>query len=466
MTLPTISTLPTAPSRGDAPSAFNAAADNLMAAFPTLVSEINAFGAALPAAVNGIDYNGTSTTSLTVGTGSKSLTTQTAKNFQIGQFVIVANTATPANYMTGQVTAYNSGTGAMTVNVTATGGAGTFTAWTIALSASSTAYLALSGGTLSGALTGTSATFTGDATLGTSTSKLRLTVASSGTADNAPVLGTAKGIAYLSNSDQSYGLCVGTNATDKHVWFQAQRTDATGTAYAITLNEGGGNVGVGVAAPTTKFQINSGDGFRFDVTGAASYMRFGSANTAESTAELRYDRSIGRIYLAIGNTGSALTDQLRVDGSAVSPGPDNGRTLGDATRRWSTVYAATSTINTSDEREKQWRGEANVTELRAAKRIIGELGFYRWIDAVVAKGDDARLHYGVRAQRVWAIMAEEGLIDPILDGKPGRTPYAFLCYDEWGSAEGKAGTRFGIRADQLALFLVAGLSDRIAALEA
>lgn len=145
MTLPTITALPTPPARTDEPDVFNPRADALLGALPTMVTEINSFIAELPAAVNGIDYNGTSTTSVTIGTGSKSFTTQTGKNFQIGQFVTVANTTTPANYMTGQVTAYNSGTGALTVNVTATGGAGTLAAWTISLSPGAGSFATLTG---------------------------------------------------------------------------------------------------------------------------------------------------------------------------------------------------------------------------------------------------------------------------------------------------------------------------------
>lgn len=145
MSLPTITTLPTPPSRADSPTDFNSRADALLGSLPTLVSEVNAWAAALPATVNGIDYNGTSTTSLTVGTGSKSLTTQTGKNFQIGQSVRIASTASPTNYMDGQVTAYTTGTGALVVNVTAVGGAGTIAAWTISLSPGAGSYATLTG---------------------------------------------------------------------------------------------------------------------------------------------------------------------------------------------------------------------------------------------------------------------------------------------------------------------------------
>src|SRR6266404_1209280 len=73
----------------------------------------------------------TSTTSLTIGTGSKTLTISAGKAFQINQWVLAQETSNPANQMLGQVTAY-SGT-SLTVNVTATGGSGTHADWTIVL---------------------------------------------------------------------------------------------------------------------------------------------------------------------------------------------------------------------------------------------------------------------------------------------------------------------------------------------
>jgi len=152
MTIPTITALPTPPQTTDDPTTFNARADAMMIALPTMVTETNVVLAAIPALVSGIDYNGTSTTSLTIGTGSKTLTTQTGKNFQVGQFVTVANTATPANYMVGQVTGYNTGTGSLTVNVTVVGGSGTYTAWTIAIAPATT--LAFESGPYTPTLTG------------------------------------------------------------------------------------------------------------------------------------------------------------------------------------------------------------------------------------------------------------------------------------------------------------------------
>ncbi len=151
------------------------------------------------------------------------------------------------------------------------------------------------------------------------------------------------------------------------------------------------------------------------------------------------------------------------------PSTDNALPLGGAANRASTLYAATGSINTSDEREKTWRGALTAPEMAAARRIALELGFYQWNEAIVEKGAaGARLHFGVRAQTVWAIMADEGLIDPLVPEATPDSPYAFLCYDRWdGDADGAApaGGRFGIRPDQLSLFLIAAQEARIAAME-
>ena len=124
---------------------------------------VSAFLAASSAAsaVNAPGTSATSTTSLTIGTGSKSLTIETGKQFTIGQTVVIAYTTTPANYMVGQITAFTSGSGAMTVNVTSTGGSGTFAAWSVAITAVAPV-LSVNGST--GAITGL-ATVTGTETL-------------------------------------------------------------------------------------------------------------------------------------------------------------------------------------------------------------------------------------------------------------------------------------------------------------
>lgn len=95
--------------------------------------------------------SGTSTTSLAIATGSKSFTASTGKQWTAGQFLIAASNANAANYMNGQVTSYNSGTGALVLNVTNVGGSGTLADWNISISGAQGAAGTLSG-TASGAI--------------------------------------------------------------------------------------------------------------------------------------------------------------------------------------------------------------------------------------------------------------------------------------------------------------------------
>lgn len=98
------------------------------------VTKANEAAASAISAVNAPGTNATSTSSVAIGTGSKTFTIQTGKAFVVGQFVVAADTSAPStNYMVGQITAHNSGTGSLTINATLTAGSGTLTAWTIAL---------------------------------------------------------------------------------------------------------------------------------------------------------------------------------------------------------------------------------------------------------------------------------------------------------------------------------------------
>jgi hypothetical protein len=126
-----VTPLPEAPNRNDDPETFVVKADAFVAALGPMVEELNT---ELSLVLSALNYNATSTTSVTIGTGSKAFTVETGKLLQIGQFVTISSTVSPVNFMFGQVTSYDSGTGALVVNVTAVGGSGTIAAWTISLS--------------------------------------------------------------------------------------------------------------------------------------------------------------------------------------------------------------------------------------------------------------------------------------------------------------------------------------------
>lgn len=93
---------------------------------------------AASSALTAINAPGTSATSVTsdaIALGSTTITIQTGKALVVGMFVIQARTAAPSDYMIGQITAYDSGTGVLTHNVLKVGGSGTYAAWTVSLTA-------------------------------------------------------------------------------------------------------------------------------------------------------------------------------------------------------------------------------------------------------------------------------------------------------------------------------------------
>lgn len=108
-------------------------------------------------------------------------------------------------------------------------------------------------------------------------------------------------------------------------------------------------------------------------------------------------------------------------GGSVRPLTNGTTQLGTSGRRWSEVFAATGTINTSDARDKTVRGELNDTEKRVAQKIKGLFKVFQWNDAIAKKGcSGARLHVGWMAQEVIAAFESEGL-DP--------WQYAICCRD-------------------------------------
>lgn len=78
--------------------------------------------------------SGTSTTSLLIAVASKSFTASTGKQWTAGQFLVASSAANNANFMHGTVTSYNSGSGALVMNVTDIGGSGTLADWNINVS--------------------------------------------------------------------------------------------------------------------------------------------------------------------------------------------------------------------------------------------------------------------------------------------------------------------------------------------
>jgi len=79
---------------------------------------------------------GNSTTSLAIGTGTKTLTIEASKQFAIGQTARITYNSDINKWMQGTVSAYNATTGSLSISVDTISGSGTYAVWTVALTGS------------------------------------------------------------------------------------------------------------------------------------------------------------------------------------------------------------------------------------------------------------------------------------------------------------------------------------------
>ena len=185
-----------------------------------------------------------------------------------------------------------------------------------------------------------------------------------------------------------------------------------------------------------------------DITFINKYL-VSSTNTNDSGHMLR------------GKTASGIIRGLVWDTSQLYVLADNLAALGTSDFRWSTIYAASGTINTSDDREKTYL-DINEVEKKVAVELKANMKKFKFNDAITEKGEDkARIHFGASAQTVKAIFEKYGLV---------AEDYAIICYDEWDEQEEvlddngnilkphrPAGNRYGLRYEELLCFIMSAL---------
>ena len=180
----------------------------------------------------------TSSSSVLIGTGSKTFTTDqsaTSTAFATGQIIRVFNTATPTNFMVGAITSFTSNT--LVVNVTYRGGTGTFSSWTINTSGES-----YSDPIAIGTSAGTTSQGTGCVAIGTS----------AGTTSQA--LGSVAIGSSAGNSSQgTYAVAIGNYAGGVT---QGQRSIAIGQDAGYSM-QGQYAIAIGVSAGYSMQHANS-----------------------------------------------------------------------------------------------------------------------------------------------------------------------------------------------------------------
>jgi hypothetical protein len=259
-----------------------------------------------------------------------------------------------------------------------------------------------------------------------------------------------------------------TTRTDRPIHlFQRTQTPATGTVTSfigeIHFNS---KTQTGVAVDCAKITSSAvtSNTFTADISPRIDFYTYSVTSGSSPATFFSMQGRTSPLFTWGGYDGSTSAINLQLNSSQLIPGLDNTYTLGSFTERWSVVYAATGTINTSDRNEKQDIEELSDAERRVATRVKTLIRKFKFKDAVAKKGDSARIHFGVIAQDVQEAFLAEGL---------DASKYGLFCSDTFKTLNGKTilkdeetgeypegsveTTRLGVRYEELLCFVIASI---------
>jgi len=265
--------------------------------------------------------------------------------------------------------------------------------------------------------------------------------------------------------------------------------DSTDTTFNV--NDTNNNIGTGALA-NSDFQLTVDGGSGKDTiyakgNQASAYVDLKLENESatglggrfrifqgSNNAALQYQESSERLTLNItdgslnANAGitiacsSAAQAVLAPSGSMYS-NPNSNVDLGTASNTWDNGYINGGSWSGSDRNLKQDIEDLSEAELRVATALKGLMKKFRLKDAVVKKGDEARIHIGVIAQDVKSAFEAEGL---------DAYRYALLGEDTWWSKQDEEGEwifkdeetegftkhiKMSVRYEQLLAFIISAL---------
>lgn len=226
----------------------------------------------------------------------------------------------------------------------------------------------------------------------------------------------------------------------------------------MRINSWNERIGFGTASPGASIHRIGAEATEILETIGSGDPAYGLRNEAGTWFIRAQQSSINQLQFRYGNNTRM---QVNPENGTIFAGGDNVADIGTASSRYANIRAANGAIVTSDEREKtDWRDQSEA-EKAAALEIKQAIKAFKFSDAVNSKGESARWHWGVGAQTVGDILRKHG-IDPATQ--------AYWCYDEWEEQpemkdeEGNitqeyraAGNRYGIRYDELAMFILAAI---------
>ena len=229
------------------------------------------------------------------------------------------------------------------------------------------------------------------------------------------------------------------------------RFDTSGNLLVGKTSASGSTVGGEIRATGAVLAVRDGDfaGYFNRKTSDGEIVRF----VKDTTTVGSIGATGGDLFIGTGDVGLWFQD----GGNAIRPfrvdtvaGHDNSISLGVATTgRFDDAFIVNGVTTGSDENDKQDIETLSDAEQRVAVACKGLLRKWRWKDAVEAKGDEARIHFGIIAQDLQAAFEAEGL-------DAGR--YAMFMSNTWTDEEtGEERTRLGVRYHELLAFIIAAI---------
>lgn len=207
----------------------------------------------------------------------------------------------------------------------------------------------------------------------------------------------------------------GITPADADIWSEASTLGAplptvkagstTGYVAGVLVVDATGQAGGGalyVADGSTTLLACSGTSTSWSLTGVS-----GTGSFEGSASVLRFNGAGGTV--------------IDIVSGSFQPANDNVVSLGASGKRWTQLWAATTTIATSDADYKT----APQAIPDAVLDAIGDVDLvqFKMLDAIAAKGEaNARWHCGVIAQQVVSAFQARGL---------DATQYGIVCYDTW-----------------------------------
>jgi|GEM_PF-1396523 len=241
-------------------------------------------------------------------------------------------------------------------------------------------------------------------------------------------LGTvAIGNEVVTSPDDAWSFAAGQYVRMTAAGASAISTGPNPASPSVNAIPGSFGIGMNVLQPTTYWLPgSSGDSFTGKIasrSGWSSLVDNGvTTNVVAGSFRHILDNSSGPRTMARISTLKAgvETNIVEIRDDFIRPAGDNIISGGDASHRFTQLYAATGTINTSDERTKQDIGAIPDEWLDAWGNA--QWARFHFKDAVSDKGDAARWHIGLIAQHIRDAFSAHGL---------DAQEIGLLCYDEW-----------------------------------